>query len=126
MKIILANSTTEVEVYQVIGELKYVNNQNRDSLTFSLPATYSLEEVDAMFSESACESIKLIDTDGEYIHKGYTIRVEIKKQSVEVEPETSETESVMEDRIFVTMAQRTYMESKVTELESVMNTVLGV
>lgn len=119
MKIYFANAT-EAEVYQVTGESRFINGQNRDSLTFVMPATNSLDEVDAMFNEAACESMKLVDGEQEYIHKGYTIRCELKKEQVtlstNVDTPEEITEDVTEDRIFVTMARRTYSEEQVASL----------
>lgn len=129
MKVIFANST-ELEIYQVVGESRFINSQNRDSLTFVMPATLSLDEVDALFNETACESIKLVDTDGEHIHKGYTIRAELKKEKVTISTNVDNpneiTEDVTEDRIFVTMARRTYTEEQIAGLNNTVNTMLGV
>lgn len=121
MKVIFANST-EFEIYQVVGESRFINGQSRDSLTFVMPATLSLDEVDAMFNEAACESMKLVDETGEYVYKGYTIRCELKKEQVvistNVDTPSEITEDVVEDRIFVTMARRTYDESQMKIMAS--------
>lgn len=130
MKIYFANAT-EVEVYQVTGESRFINGQNRDSLTFVMPAALSLDEVDNMFNETACESMKLVDENGEYIYKGYTVRVELKKEKVtlstNVDTPEEITEDVTEDRIFVTMARRTYNEEQVKVIsDEITNTQLAL
>ena len=119
MKVILANSN-EVEVYMVTGAPVRYNGQSRDSLTFVMPATYSLDEVDAMFNEEACEAIKLSDENGEYIYNGYTIRFALKKETVELDQSDSNVTAVTEDRIFVTMAQRSYSENQMASLNNQM------
>ena len=68
-------------------------------------------------TESACESITIIgDDESEAIHTGYTIRAELVKKQVEVQKETEGSESVFEKRVFVTMAQRTYTETKLASV----------
>ena len=51
-----------------------------------------------------------------YLHKGYTIRAGLKKEAVEVTPATEEAEAIYEDRITVSMSQRTYTESQLASL----------
>lgn len=116
MKIILSNGT-EMEPIMVTGARRNLQGASRDSLSFVFPADAGLEAIDAEFTEEACESITLVENDSaSYIYKGYTIRAGLSKESVAVGTEDSETEAVYEDRITVTMAQRTYAESKLAAL----------
>lgn len=118
MKITL-NNGAKFNPILVKGAPSVVQGTKRDVLSFIFPATESIVALDAAFSESACEVITITGDDGsESIHKGYTIRSEIKKAKVVVSPATSESEAVTEERITVSMAQRTYMETRLAELEA--------
>ncbi len=127
MKIILANGV-ELNPYTAEGGGRFLQGANRDCLTFAFPTDVGIEAIDNAFSEAACESIAIYDGNGnEYIHKGYTIRVSLVKNPVEVTPATLETEAVYEDRILITMAQRTYSESQVKAMaEDITNTQLAL
>ena len=116
MKTILTNGT-ELTPIMVTGATKYIQGANRDSLTFIFGENYSMDELDAIFTEAACESINIIgDDESEAIHTGYTIRAELVKKYVEVQTATESTPAVFENRIFVTMAQRTYAETKLASV----------
>ena len=116
MKIILTNGT-ELTPIQVTGELKHIQGVNRDTLNFIFSEDFSMDELDAIFTEDACESIIITgDDESEAIHTGYTIRTELVKKQVEVQKETEEQEAVFEKRVFVTMAQRTYTETKLANV----------
>ena len=110
----------------VTGETRLVQGERRDTLNFIFPATEDMAELDAAFSAENCESITIVEDGGaENIHKAYTIRAELKKESVEVTPGNAEAEAVFEDRITIAMAQRTYMETKLAEMEAAMNALTG-
>lgn len=116
MKLKLTNGV-ELDPILVTGAQTYVQGAKRDTLTFVFPATESLEALDAAFSATACESITIVgDNGGEAIHKAYTIRARLEKAMVEVKPATAESEAVTEERITVSMAQRTYAESQLASL----------
>ena len=63
------------------------------------------------------ESFILPDDESKAVHKGYTIRAELKKESVEITHATESESAVYEDRITVSMSQRTYVESQLTALQ---------
>ncbi len=112
MNIKLSNGT-ELSPIMVTGGQKYVQGQSRDTLSFVFAATAGMEKLDAAFTAESCESITIVGDDGtENIHKGYTIRAELSKASVETTPATESTPAVYEDRITVAMSQRTYAESQ--------------
>lgn len=120
MKIIL-NNTNELSPIMVTGGPRLIQGSNRDVLSFVFPATEDMATLDEAFSAENCESITIIGDDGsEAIHKGYTIRVELSKAPVEVTPATAEAAAVYEDRITVSMAQRTYMESQLAAMQAAM------
>ena len=124
MNIKLSNGTVLSPILAT-GETRYVQGANRDTLNFIFPATEGLEALDAAFSAENCESITVLEavevpdgttTEQSYLHKGYTIRAGLKKEAVEVTPATEEAEAVYEDRITVSMSQRTYTESQLASL----------
>ena len=120
MKVILANGT-ELNPIVVTGGASHVQGAKRDTLHFIFPATEDMAALDSAFSEAACESITLIGDGGsEAIHKAYTIRAKLEKALVEVTPATAETDAVTEERITVSMAQRTYTETKLAALTALL------
>lgn len=107
------------------GENRFVQGANRDTLNFIFPVSAGMETLDAAFTAANCESITVTDDSGaEYIHKGYTVRAGLKKESVEVTPATEEADAVYEDRITVSMSQRTYTESQLTSLTDTVDTLV--
>ena len=116
MKIIL-NNGKELSPILVSGGLRHIQGASRDTLSFIFPADVSMASIDEAFTASACEKITIIGDDGsETIHTGYTIRAELSKASVEVTPATESEAAVFEDRITVSMSQRTYAESQLASL----------
>lgn len=116
MKIILANGT-EMTPIMVTGAKKFVQNANRDALTFVFDDSKSLDELDTIFTDSACESITIVGDDkSENLYKGYTIRAELNKKQVQTSVEGSEEEATYEMRVFLTMAQRTYTETQIADI----------
>lgn len=112
MKVTFADGA-ELAPILATGGTRYVQGANRDTLTFVFPAEAGLEALDAAFSTAACETITV---DGANVYKGYTIRAELKKQTVEVTEATMEAEAVTEERILVSMSQRTYAESQLAAM----------
>jgi hypothetical protein len=103
----------------VTGAHKNVQGAYRDTLSFIFSATKGMDALDAAFSASACENINIIGDDGsESIYSGYTIRSGLSKAAVEISPETISSEAIYEDRITVSMSQRTYQETKIAEMEA--------
>lgn len=125
MKITLANST-ELRPISVIGEEKSINGTRRDTLTFVFPQETSLDELDALFTAAACESIKLYEEktldDGtveelEHIHTGYTIRAGLSRTPMVTQLAADTTEEVVEHRATVSMARRNYTEYSLDALK---------
>ena len=114
--IIKLNNGTELNPILVLGEKRYVQGVSRDTLLFAFSAENTLDNLDRLFSAENCETITIVDGENEYIHKGYTVRAELKREPVEVTPATESTEAVYENRVFVAMAQRTYSESQIASL----------
>lgn len=121
MRIKLENGT-ELSPIVVTGEQRQVQGARRDVITFVFPETENIITLDGLFTEENCENISFLNDNGEekHIYKGYTIRAELKKEPVVVTPETVDSEAVIENRIFVSMGQRTYTESKMKVLEALL------
>lgn len=120
MNITLADGTVLSPIL-CTGGLRYIQGQHRDTLTFVFPATESMEALDAAFTQENCETITVGDT---HIHRGYTIRCELKKEAVETAKETGDAGAVTEDRIFISMSQRTYAESQLASLTDTVDTLV--
>lgn len=109
----------------VTGREMNVQGALRDTLSFIFDASSSMEELDSNFSQENCETIIIIDDSGtENIYKSYTIRAELTKSNVEVSIETSESSAVYEERITVSMSQRTYAESQLASLTDTVDTLV--
>lgn len=118
MKIRLTDGMELVPV-AVTGGPRYVQGQSRDTLNFVFPASESMETLDAAFSAANCETITIQEDSGtENIHKAYTVRAALGKEPVEVTPVTAEAPAVYEERITVSMAQRTYIETQLAMLQA--------
>ena len=124
MKIIF-NNGVELTSIMVTGGHKFIQGASRDTLNFIFPATEDMTALDTAFTAENCESITILGDDGsEAIHKGYTIRAELSKASVEVSPATESEAAVFEDRITVSMSQRTYTESQLASLMDTVDTLV--
>lgn len=128
MHIILADGT-QLNHIGATGETRYLQGANRDTITFILDETHSIDELDALFNEANCELINIVTDEvveledgttqvvySDNYHRGYVIKGEISKKIVVIEPATVDTAEVTETRIHVTMAQRTYAETKLMSM----------
>ena len=125
MRIKLSNGT-ELFPIVVTGESRQVQGARRDVITFVFPETENIVTLDGLFTEENCENISFLDDNGvaKHIYKGYTIRAELKKEAVVVTPETTNSAAVTENRIFVSMGQRTYTETQLAGMTATMNALL--
>lgn len=115
MLIKLANGT-ELNPISAIGEKRFVQGASRDAISFIFPAETSLDELDALFTAANCEKITIVEDKNEYIHNAYTIRAELKREPVEIEPATESTDAIYANRVTVTMAQMTYTEQQLASV----------
>ena len=121
MKITLSNGA-ELAPLAVIGGNRIVYGVIRDALSFVFHEDEEMSDLDAVFTADNCNHITIVEDEGAaYIHNGYTIRHSVSKTLVEVKPATDEAEAVYENRVIVTMAQQTYTESQVVEMQSALN-----
>ena len=125
MKIILSNGA-ELATITVTGAKKLVHGETRDTLFFCFGEDSSMDELDRIFSAENCEKITIIDNDGsEYVHSGYVIRAELKREPVEVSPANDTEPATYENRVVVSMSRRTYQESQYAELQEALNLILS-
>ena len=124
MTIKLSNGI-ELNPIMATGGTRFVQGANRDALTFVFPTETSLDELDGIFTAENCETITIVEGDNEYVHNNYAIRVELKREPVEVVPATDVAEAVIENRVMVTMAQRTYTETRMAYLEAQIAKIIG-
>jgi hypothetical protein len=124
MKIVLVNET-ELFPINAVGGKRNVQGANRDVLSFIFAAETSMDELDSIFTAANCESIKIVNGDHEYVHSAYTIRAELKREPVLVTPATESTDAVYENRVIVSMGQRTYMETQMAQMQASMNALLN-
>lgn len=143
-----------LEPIMVTGNKKTVQGALRDTLTFIFPATESMEYLDGLFTEQNCEKIALVGVnskmipveveqeDGTFvteyeerptdaIYNDYTIRCELKKEWVQETGGTANEHPVYEERIFVSMSQRTYTEKQLASVREsvdllVLESLMGV
>lgn len=114
MQLILTDGTT-LEPIIVTGEKKTVQGARRDVLHFVFDEV-SMDQLDEVFSEANCEKIRIINGEEEAVHSAYTIRAGLTKAREEAQPATQETEAVYVTRVTVSMAQRTYAESRLAAI----------
>ena len=124
MKIILCNGV-ELTPNTVTGTKRLVQGASRDTLTFVFPDGASLDELNRIFSAENCENITIIENDGsKYVHSGYVIRAELKREPVEVASASDTEPATYEDRVVVAMSRRTYQESQYAEMKNTIDTLL--
>ena len=147
MHLILADGT-QLNHIGATGMSKYIQGANRDTITFEFDASYSVDDLRAVFTETNCEVINIVtdevvetqiengdgsvETKTETVytnnyHEGYVIRAEVAEKMKEITPATGTTPAVTETRVFVTMAQRTYAETKLILMaDEITNTQLAL
>ena len=124
MKIVLVNKT-ELNPLNIIGSKRTVQGAQRDVLSFVFSADASMDELDILFTADNCETIRIINNETEFLHNAYTIRAELKREPVMVIPATESADAVYENRVVVSMAQRTYMETQIAQMQASMNALLN-
>lgn len=123
MKVILANGT-ELYPVTVTGSKRNVQGANRDVLSFVFPAETSMDELDGIFTAANCETITIVKGDNQYVHNAYTVRADLKREPLEVTPATATDAAVYENRVIVSMGQRTYMETQLAMTQAAMAALL--
>jgi hypothetical protein len=118
MKIIF-NDGTEMECIQVNGMMRNIQGTNRDSLdvVFS-PAIYTIADIDTVFSDpNKLTKITLQNNDSIGVYEHYTLRTGLQLAPFVIEGETPTSPATVEQRITVTIAQKTYSEMQQDSLQ---------
>lgn len=124
MKVILCNGV-ELTPNTVTGTKRLVQGASRDTLTFVFPDGTGLDELDKLFTAENCERITIVEADGsEYVHSGYVVRAELKREPVEIASASDTEPATYEDRVVVAMSRRTYQESQYAEMKNTIDTLL--
>lgn len=131
MAYIILTNGTRLDHIGAAGASRYIQGATRDTITFEFDDTYSVDELRSLFTESNCETINIVtekevadDENGAHIettdniHEGYVIRTEIGEKIKQITSATGTAAAVTETRVYVTMAQRTYEETKLAKMES--------
>lgn len=112
MKIIL-NDNTELSPMNITGKTMAVQGEIRDCLVFEFLPSEGIENIHTAFSSANCENIRIVEDNGmEHIHTGYVIRVELAL--------TSAAEEGQKEQIIVIMAQRSYAEQQLLDIQKQM------
>lgn len=108
-----------LEPIVITGEKRYINEATRDVLTFVFSEGHSIDELDGIFTAENCEDIVITSDDGEEnVYSDYVIRVEISKKAVKKE------DGSRENRVFVSMAQRSEAEKQAIEMQAFYDAVM--
>lgn len=127
---IILTDGTKLNHIGASGASRYIQGATRDTITFEFDDTYSMDELRELFTEKNCETINIVteetvtDEDEnastvttDNIHEGYVIRTEVGEKIKEITPATGTAAAVTETHVYVTMAQRTYEETKLAKME---------
>jgi len=114
------NDGTELNTIVVNGQTRFFQNAQRDSLEFVFKKDeYPFDTLDGYFADrDKTRKITIIEpgAGAEYIYDDYVLRVSMVMSPVVIEPATSTTPEVTEERISVIMAQQTYIEKLIEQL----------
>lgn len=111
---------TTLTVLDFKGNLINFQGANRDSLQIQLAKdAISFDALDALTASQA-NTAKLITIDGsnQYVHDNYCLRVSLGLNPVIITPATSTSPAVTEERLCVTLAQKTYAELQTEQLQA--------
>lgn len=112
------NNGTEFGILCVNGSTRYYQSAQRDSLEIHVTkSTMPFAELDKLFADKVNTSkITIVDGENTYLHEDYTLRVSMELKPVEIEPATTMSQAVTEERIIITMAQMTFIEKQLERL----------
>lgn len=118
MQVKLADETT-LDVIQINGARRHYQGANRDTLEIVFDkSSNDLSTLDTTFSdESKLTAITIISTDGaENLYNDYVIKIGVRTEKVVINEGDSNTPDETAERIFVTVAQQTYVEKLLAQL----------
>lgn len=111
---------TTLDVLAVKGQHTYFQGAQRDSLEIQADKSKTtFDALDTLTGDSTkTGKLTVIDGDKQYEYDNYSLRVELALKPVIVTEATSTTAAVIEDMLCVTLAQKTYAELQIAELQS--------
>lgn len=111
---------TVIDVLAVNGQSINFQGANRDSLEIQIgKSAIAFDALDKLIATQANTAhLTLIDGDKQYAHDNYNLRVSLALKPVVTTPATASAAAVTEDRLCVTLAQKTYQEQQVEQLQS--------
>jgi hypothetical protein len=117
------NDGTALDVLSVSGKSTYHQGAQRDALEIQIAkSTTTFDALDTLTgSSSNTGKLTVIDGDKQYEYDNYSIRTEFALKPVTITEATPTTAAVTEDRLCVTLAQLTYAELQIAELQSTVN-----
>ena len=120
------NDGTTLDVLAVNGQSVYFQGANRDSLEIQVDkGKITFDALDALTGDAAkTGKLTILDGDKQYGHDNYSIRTELALKPVEVTPATVDSPAVTENRLCVTLTQKTYQEQQVEELQSSVDKII--
>lgn len=118
---------TLLECIKVDGFSKFYQNASRDTFEIHIsPLKYTLEQVITLFSnESNFKTMIFIADDGsEYVHSNYVICSEMSWRNVLLENATSTADETYENRIVVTLSQKSYAEVQAAIIQDTLDVLV--
>lgn len=114
------NDGTSLDALAVKGKPTYFQGAQRDSLEIQIDKSKTtFDALDALTGDAGkTAKLTILDGDKQYEHDNYSIRTELALKPVEVTPATTDSPAVTENRFCVTLAQKTYAELQIAELQS--------
>lgn len=114
---------TELNILVVNAYTQYIQGFQRDVLDFHIEkGLYSFEELENLFTAENTDKIYIVTEEGtQYLHESYTLRVSI---SLEKDFTQTQQEAQNQEYISVKMAQKTYQEKAVEQLQSTVDVLV--
>ena len=114
------NDGTTLDVLAVKGSPTYFQGAQRDALEIQIgKSKTTFDALDKLTGDPAkTGKLTIIDGDKQYQHDNYSLRVSLALKPVVTAEATSTTPEQTEDRFCVTLAQKTYQELQIAELQS--------
>lgn len=111
---------TTLTVLAKNGQSTFFQGANRDSLEIQLAKdATTFDALDKLTADAAnTQKLTFIDGDKQYVHDNYCLRVSLALKTVVTAAATSTTPEQTEDRLCVTLAQKTYAELQIAQLQS--------
>lgn len=119
------NDGTTLDVLAVNGNPTYFQGAQRDSLEIQIDKSKTtFDALDALTAGENTSKLTLIDGEHQYEHDNYSLRTELALKPIVTAAATDTTPEQTEDRLCVTLAQKTYQELQVEELQSSVDEII--